>query len=134
MPSRGSSIDFGTLKLIVDMMKPSPVAPVATTLQAAPGPTESTVGMAKDIQYLRESMVEVKQSLDKITDTHVTLADAQKHKEDDDKKHGEQDKDIAGLWKQMTNNTLAIARVQTWGAALLVFVGIAETLLIHFWK
>ena len=125
-----ASIDLETLKMVANLLTPVPLAPIAPIAPVAPldytKGSEGAVSMAKDIAYLTKTLDEVKAQLQKITDTHVTLVDMANHIGEDNKKHTDEDKIIGEHEARLRALETAITRVMAWGAAVIVFMGIAE--------
>lgn len=121
------SIDLSTLQMLVKLVTPAPIAPVAPVIPSMyDAGSEGAFGMAKDIQYLRETVNEIKTRLEKITDSHVSLVDFTTFQKGNATEHADYETRLR------VQGTL-LTRIQTWGTALVLLIGVIETLLIHFW-
>lgn len=123
------NIDLESIRLLVSLLKPAPVAPVAPL-----PPVNGSGSMAKDLEYMAKDINEIKHTLKEITDTHVTHLDFQEHVKADIAAHTAEDKIIGDHEARIRLQETAITKVQTWGAAMLLVGGIVQAILFHFWK
>ena len=132
-----AAIDLKTLQLLVGLMKPAPIAPIAPLISSAyDAGSEGAFGMAKDIQYLRETVNEIKAKLEKFTESYVTNVEFAEHSKDSLSRRDGMEKILLDHETRIRTHTLTIEQMKTqlkvgWGAVL--FALSAATLIIHYW-
>lgn len=128
------AIDIDTLKMMMALIKPEPVAPVAAIAPLAPVATQADMLMANNIQYIQKDILEIKGTLKEITMTHVSVQEAAGHIADDNKRHSEEDKILNDHETRLRSIEQSVTRMMTWGTILLAASTLIQVALKLFGK
>jgi len=112
------TIDMETLKQMISLLTPAPVAPVKEIAPLHAG-GDNVIGMAKDIEYLRGAVDNIEKKLDKMTETHVTISDFNTNMKTSDGIHSDHETRIRSV-------ETATTRILVWGSVILILSTLAQ--------
>jgi len=110
------TIDMDTLKQMISLLTPAPVAPVK---ELAPISSHDDALMANNIQYIQRDITEIKGVLKEITTTHVTISDFNENIKKNDMIHSDHETRIRNLETSTT-------KILVWGGVILGLLTIAQ--------
>lgn len=118
------------LTQIVERMTP-PIPAIPPILPIPAIPPLPTYSNDHDLLTKLDTKVDILQTtvndIAKREDTHVTVMSFNSHITDDDKIHADHETRMRGV-------ELSVARILTWGSAVMVTLGLAEFVILKVWK
>lgn len=112
-------VDLETLKMMMALLKPEPVAPVAPVAPLAPVSTHDDALMGADINRIKEDIKEIKDTLKEIGKNYVTNDDYNSRNASTDKIHGDHETRIRNLETSTT-------RILVWGSVIIILSTLAQ--------
>ena len=134
---KDANISFQTLKMIVEMVRPTSIIDRSMPASDYSKGSESAFGMAKDVEFIKYEINEMKATLQGIVDKHVSKIEFNDHLKLDTSAHLAFEKIITDHESRIrvntTDTTETRTQLKTYGS-MLVLVQIGVLIVLHFWK